>query len=539
MKRDSLCAVIGASLVWLCAFPTSAADKSYDAIFSICRAEARVESVGQPPKLVIEKGMGDGGFPIRTVSAEAQQWFNYGLKLFHAFYHEDTKRAFDKAVAADARCAMCLWGQAMSRGPMLNYNAEEPDFKAGLEIAIRAKHLATTPREKLLTAALVERYSRPQDAAAERDFAADLIKAEKTGPSANDLLLIASEVLLTAERRKGESASEAAMALLEPILRRNPRNTAAIHYYIHATEMSGKPALALAYAEQLPNLAPNASHLVHMAAHTYFGVGRFEDAAIVNAMAMRVDAEHMTQTRMPGPLAAAFYYGHNLSFGMAGALMSGDSKLALKLADHLHRAYPVKAFAQDGMSDDEGRRMTIYARFDPRQMLSLAEPSAESPLTRELYHYARGEAYATLRDPSGLAAEIQRIEGKENLPKIGREVLVGRLAMIQGRYADAAQAFEKAASWQETLLSKGMDPPDWWYPIRRSQAAALIRAGRFAEAQGVVEQGLSKWRDDPLALTVLSESQRAQGKSAEARRNTAKAIGLWEGRISEVDFNTI
>ena len=51
--------------------------------------------------------MGDGGFPIATANPKAQAWFNYGMKMFHAFYHDDAKLAFDKAVAADpvAPCA--------------------------------------------------------------------------------------------------------------------------------------------------------------------------------------------------------------------------------------------------------------------------------------------------------------------------------------------------------------------------------------------------------------------------------------------------
>ena len=130
----------------------------------------------------------------------------------------------------------------------------------------------------------MKRYSRPQDAATERDFAADLIKADETGPSAVDLRLLASEVLMTAWRRGDKTTAQPAWwTLIEPILRRSPKNTAAIHYYIHATEYAGKPALALPYAEQLPGLAPKASHLVHMASHTYFRVGRYEDAATINA----------------------------------------------------------------------------------------------------------------------------------------------------------------------------------------------------------------------------------------------------------------
>lgn len=319
IKPDTLCAVAASALVWLVAFPTVAVDKTADktdfAIFSICRAEQHADTAGGTPKITIESGMGDGGFRIATTSRPAQQWFDYGIKLFHAFYHEDARQAFDNAVAADPACALCLWGQALSRGPTQNFDASDEDLKAGLEIARKAQSLAHTEREKILTAAMVKRYGRAQDVAAEREFADQVLKGEAAGPSAPDLRLIAAEVLMTAWRRGDHTTATEAMALVEPVLRVSPENTAAIHYYIHATEFAGKPILALSYAEKLSRLAPKASHLVHMAAHTYFHVGRYEDAAAINAFALRIDAEHLTDTATPGPVSNADYYTHNLEFG--------------------------------------------------------------------------------------------------------------------------------------------------------------------------------------------------------------------------------
>ena len=71
-----------------------------------------------------------------------QAWFDYGIKLYHAFYHDDAKLAFDKAVVADPHCAMCLWGQALSRGPVMNFDVDETNIKAGLEIARHAQAVA-------------------------------------------------------------------------------------------------------------------------------------------------------------------------------------------------------------------------------------------------------------------------------------------------------------------------------------------------------------------------------------------------------------
>ncbi|MBV9550305.1 MAG: hypothetical protein JO256_11610 [Alphaproteobacteria bacterium] len=543
MKPDTLSAAGAASLVWLLAFPAIAIDKVADktdfAIFNICRVEQHVEPAPGRQHLTIESGMGDGGFAVATTSRPAQQWFNYGIKLYHAFYHDDAKAAFDKAVAADPKCAMCLWAQALSRGPTMNFDVEDWDLKAGLEIARKAQAAAHSPREKLLSEAMVTRYSRAQDAAAERDFAAALLKAEAAGPPTPDLKLLAAEVLMTAWRRDDHAAAQDALALIEPILKTQPQNTAAIHYYIHATEFVGKPILALSYAEKLAGLAPKASHLVHMAAHTYFHIGRYEDAAAINASALRVDADHFTDTATPGLPAEADYYKHNWGVGVAGVLMSGDRALALKYADHLHRAYPHWDNAKDGLDDVEGQRFVAYARYDPARMLALPEPSADSPRTRAFWHYARGEALAMQHDAAGLAREIPLLSANGQVFTVARAVLTGRLAMLQGRYADAARAFADAAGRQETRLQSGMDPPRWWYPIRRSQGAALLLNGDFAPARDAAEASLKAWPGDPLALLVLSRAQDRLGRAAEARHAEEAATGNWESDISKVDLATL
>ena len=194
----------------------------------------------------------------------------------------------------------------------------DEDLKAALEFTPRRQAWRHTEREKILTAAMVKRYSRKQDIATEREFADEVLKGEAAGlPGRRILRLIAAEVLMTAWRRGDHTTATAAHGAGAVYLRASPENTAAIHYYIHATEFAGKPVLALSYAEKLSRLAPKASHLVHMAAHTYFHVGRYEDAAAINAFALRVDAEHLTDTATPGPVSNADYYTHNLEFGMA------------------------------------------------------------------------------------------------------------------------------------------------------------------------------------------------------------------------------
>src|SRR6185437_14686322 len=185
MRLDTLAALGASAIIWLTAFPTVAIDKVSEktdlAVFAICRVEAHVDGTGGSPHITIESGMGDGGFPVATTNPSAQRWFDYGIKLFHAFYHDDARQAFDNAVAADPKCSLCLWGQALSRGPNQNFDTSEDDIKEGLADANKALAAAHTERERMLADAMIRRYSRAPDVAAEKDFAADILKAEAAG----------------------------------------------------------------------------------------------------------------------------------------------------------------------------------------------------------------------------------------------------------------------------------------------------------------------------------------------------------------------
>ena len=125
------------------------------------------------------------------------------------------------------------------------------------------------------------------------------------------------------------------------------------------------------------------------------------------------------------------------------------------------------------------------------------------------------------------------------LAVVARGVLAGRLAMLRGRYADAAEAFAAAAVKQDTILGTAWDPPPFWYPVRRSAAAAYLLDGQFAKAAETATASLQTWPDDPLTLLILSRAKEGLGRAAESRDDSAKAAAMWEGDIAKVDVTII
>ena len=65
-------------------------------------------------------GMGTFHRKISTASADAQQYFDQGMRFMWAFNHDEASRSFARAAQLDPQCGICLWGVALTVGP--NYN---------------------------------------------------------------------------------------------------------------------------------------------------------------------------------------------------------------------------------------------------------------------------------------------------------------------------------------------------------------------------------------------------------------------------------
>ena len=88
-------------------------------------------------------------------------------------------------------------------------------------------------------------------------------------------------------------------------------------------------------------------------------------------------------------------------------------------------------------------------------------------------------------------------------------------------------------------MVEGFDPPPWWYPVRRSAAAAWLLDGQYAKAADAATTSLQKWPDDPMTLLIRSRAEDGLGRAADARHDEASAIGDWQGDIAKVDVTVI
>ena len=106
-------------------------------------------------------GLGDFHRKATTSSAEAQKFFDQGMRFLWAFNHDESTRSFAKAAQLDPSCAICYWGVALTVGP--NYNLPmmaTPRAKVAWEALGQAEKYSSraSPIEQALIAALSKRY---------------------------------------------------------------------------------------------------------------------------------------------------------------------------------------------------------------------------------------------------------------------------------------------------------------------------------------------------------------------------------------------
>jgi len=509
-------------------FPTIAAPTPPSHADAHAHAHAMHGHAARRPTAILPN-VGNGGFSITTPVPEAQAFFSNGVELMFAFAHDEATAAMAEAVRRDPECAICRWGHSLSIGPNLNMEADAERRKEAYAEVLVGKRLAAAgtgaEKERALIDALALRFRPKGDVEArDRAYAERMARLASRWPEDDTLQILAADALMVATDWDKPDMGRA-IALIEPVLARNPDHTGAIHFYIHATEIAGQPIKAEAAADRLVAMNLEASHLVHMPSHTYYWVGRYQDAADANRKAVML-GEHQAMT-LPADAEGGVwrlpYHAHNVIFGLGGALMSGDARTALMLGRPLveHTQAQEKGSPVRQLLSAAG--YFALARFeDPRVVLTLPEP--KTPYLAAARHYARGEALAFLGDVAGVRAEIAAIPGRigppapepkkgerkpseapEQMLIIVRQVLSGRVATIEGRHADAAAAFEAAAKVEETEdFGQFSDPPAFWYPVRRDMALALEAAGDREGALREARRTLEIRQNDPVAAAIVA-----------------------------------
>ena len=480
---------------------------------------AELPEIFDEPMPLFETALGDHHHSISSDNEKAQAYFDQGFRLMYAFGKVDAVRSFRESWKHDPDCAICYWGEAWAWGSYLNGPMrpfEAPFAYAAMEEAV-ARIDGASPKERAYIEAITTRYVQDFDPAQRRDqdeaYAEAMRKLSEAYPADLDAVTLYGDALFLLEPRRGtrdlnDPNVQRLHGVLESVLDRDITHPGACHLYIHATESTVDPGLASGCAEHLGSEIPGASHINHMPSHTWNEIGRWADGVRAN-----LDAWHSDLKAEVGE-GVAIYPTHNLHMLLFAAAMDGQGAIAIQAG---------KDYAKlTGDSVFHVLTLVRFGRFD--EVLEVTErPEQDGP--GGLWDFAQGYAHLRTGDADFAQVYLDRVleladetsarfrfDSAELLLKTVGGILEGEIRRSEGHLHAAIESFERAVEVEDQL--EYSEPEPLPFAARHWLGAALLEAGRFADAERVYRAELEDHPNNGWSLFGLQQALRMQGKAS-------------------------
>lgn len=502
-----------------------------------------------PQKLT---GVGNVHLEI-TGKPEAQFWFNQGLNLLHDFWDYEALRAFEQGVRVDPQCAMCYWGLYKAES---FYHSNSPGYAAeALAKAVSLKDRISTQERLYIEASAAPSAKAP-------GIWRQIVKKYPTDTQAR--IFLANSI-----------GGKEALELLQSVLKEEPMNSAANHYYVHNVEGSDHPEDALHSAEILAGLAPSSGHMVHMPGHIFFRMGDYTLAEQAFAASMQTDERYMQEQHVKPE--DDWNYVHNLMYAIANLMEEGKMKEATSLSAKLNGARGELAgtlyimSARDSISRLNSRLPVALRTANWVETLNLlreAGPFTAWPtldfLSKQLASFATGMKAIESGDlstarQSSARFDAELLQGKKDRPamqmaggsasvagppknEVMPDALPGpilsslsvmslelqsSLLAAQGRMPEAKSMFAKAAQAERALGYH--EPPNYIRPVGETEGAAMLAAGEWSGAKAAYERALMERPRSGLVLYGIALSSEKAGETEEAVKKYGDFLAAWQG----------
>ncbi|HLF63503.1 MAG TPA: hypothetical protein VI603_07115 [Saprospiraceae bacterium] len=515
------------------------------------------------------KGLAIYNYPITTSSNAAQKYFNQGFVLNFGFNHAESARSFREAIRQDPQCAMCYWGLAYVLGPNYNAPMESDVLPAALEALQQARLVMhrSSAKERAMIEALATRYPPSKDVDPSpyyEAYANAMRELMRAYPEDLDIAAMAAEAQMDLHpwdlwERDGTPKpwTPEIISIIEGVVAKNPRHPQGAHLYIHAMEASQDPERVLPYARMLEDRVPGSGHLLHMPSHLYINTGHYHDGTLANERGVKEDSMYVSSCHEAG-IYPLVYYPHNWHFLAACAGLEGRGDRALEasryMADYVVDRELMQVPALAGLQHFTTIPWFIMVKFAMWDDI-LKEPAPDPNLMypTAIWNYAQGMANAAkgsfdkaaqnlkyVRDAASdtsMAKLTVFINAFADVLKLAEQVLQGEIVRRQGHYDIAARFFEQAVKLEDNL--KYNEPPDWFFSVRHNLGDALLKAGRFTEAEEVYRADLKELKSNGWALMGLYKSLEGQGKSAEAQEVMKQFKEAWKYSSIKLESSVI
>jgi tetratricopeptide (TPR) repeat protein len=464
-------------------------------------------------KAPLFKGMDVINYPISTKNSEAQKYFNQGLVFAFGFNHAEAARSFYYATKLDSLSAMCFWGYGYVLGPNYNAGMENDNYERAYNAVQQALKLSAngTEKEKALIEALSKRYvAKPVKDRRLLDIVYSKAMEDVTKKFPDDTTIAAmyAESIMNLHpwdlyEKNGvpKKWTPEIESILENALKKDPKNVAANHFYIHAVEASNSPERGNPSARLFDKgLVPNSGHLVHMSSHIYIRTGEYHKGTVANINAVKKDSTYVTMCHAQGSYPLG-YYPHNFHFMAACATLEGNYKWAILAANETSKLVHPKTMITPGWSTLQHYYVIPYfvavrfGKWDDILKMKLVSDTLKYPVA--IAHYGRGMAYLGKKDIDKAKAELASLDVIANNPvmkkitiwdinsmydilQIASKVLKGEILASEENYSQSISLLKEAVAIEDKLNYN--EPPDWFFSVRHHLGAIQIEAKKYNDA---------------------------------------------------------
>ena len=506
-------------------------------------------------RAILVPGSGTYSRTISTDNAQAQAFFDQGLRLAWGFYFPESIASYQEASRLDPTHPMPYWGMAHAMGPNPNSRyARMPDDPKGeglkaIKNAMDRIDRASALEAKLIRALFVlyDKEAIADQDARDQAYLAAMRALNKAYPDDSDIAALYAASYMSIGRwdywdSDGNPRAETLQVAeaLEHIMAKDLSNPGVLHLHVHLIEASMEPERALVSADALEATVPIGGHVVHMPSHIYVRVGQYDKAIDNNLRSMQVDqqfAKIWGERPLPNlgtyPLSHKMHAGHALDFIRYAATVQGNYKTASDAAWRMANRIKSSAVRVRGGQKRASAPwlvLKIFGKWD--ELLSLTPAHQGTPYLDGIWSYSVGSAYLAKGNLSAARNELGKLQTIANAPnadeyrvgatpasavlKLAAFGLEGEVLMAQGDVQGAIRVFQAGVAIEDQ--NNYTEPPDWAQPMRHYLGAALLKAAQPAAAEAVYRRDLRWNQNNGWALFGLHQALVAQGKSSEAEQ---------------------
>lgn len=503
-------------------------------------------------------GWGKHSYNITTENDSAQIYFNQGLSMYYSYHWREAVASFKEAAKFDSTCAMAYWGQALALGPTYNFgysykmNANIPSIVEKMN-----RHSSNgSAKEKDLIAVMNRRYNIADASDKERkklngayaDALGTLVTKYRDDLDIKALYTDAVMLIHSWDFWWNDGTPKQWTPQLvqycKDILEKDPHHPGALHYYIHVTEASRQPGVALASADSLLKLFPGVAHMVHMSSHEYERIGFYAKGVYANEKA---DSNLVNYDRLAKGLFPVVHASHYFAVDAYCALSGAMYKKAIPKAmtcrvsvepsnDKTYLQYlymfPELAMVRLGKWQDILRDTTVIA------------PGWS--YAGVLNDFAKGMAYVNTGSLSQAEKHLKQLTEKQEdkilrikfsphssspyeCSIIAENILRASILFKQKKHNEGITVIKKAILAEDSLLYA--EPKTWMLPARQYLGSFFLKLNKPEEAEKVYREDLVWNPGNGWSLLGLYQSLLAQQKKGELKELKA----LYINSFSEAD----